>query len=84
MCEHFVARSERPFRIDELFPFVEKLEQYGIAGFGWGAAWIAAAGGLASYRDVRAFRDDPGRGSSAGSRRPACSSTSAGRRGCRP
>jgi len=62
MCEHFVARSERPFRIDELFPFVEKLEQYGIAGFGWGAAWIAAAGGLASYRDVRAFCDDPGRG----------------------
>jgi predicted glutamine amidotransferase len=61
MCEHFVAHSERPFRIDELFPFVEKLEQYGIAGFGWGASWIAAGGELASYRDVRAFRDDPGR-----------------------
>jgi glutamine phosphoribosylpyrophosphate amidotransferase len=61
MCEHFVARSERPFRIDELYPFVDKLERYGIAGFGWGAAWVAGAGRLASYRDVRAFRDDPGR-----------------------
>lgn len=67
MCEHFVARSERPFRIDELFPFVEKLESFGIAGFGWGAAWLGEArgpgglGGLASYRDLHAFRDDPGR-----------------------
>jgi hypothetical protein len=61
MCEHFVARSGRPFRIDELFPFVEKLERFGIAGFGWGATWLAEAGRLASYRDLRAFRDDPGR-----------------------
>jgi glutamine phosphoribosylpyrophosphate amidotransferase len=61
MCEHFVARSGRPFRIDELFPFMEKLERYGIAGFGWGAAWLADAGRLTSYRDLRAFRDDPGR-----------------------
>ena len=64
MCEHFVAVSDRPFRIDELFPFVERLERFGIAGFGWGAAWRVedpAPGRLASYRDLRAFRDDPGR-----------------------
>jgi glutamine phosphoribosylpyrophosphate amidotransferase len=64
MCEHFVAVAERPFRIDELFPFVERLERFGIAGFGWGAAWLVAGrdgGQLASYRDLRAFRDDPGR-----------------------
>ena len=61
MCEHFVARADRAFRIDALFPFAEKLERYGIAGFGWGAAWIDGDGSLASYRDVRAFRDDPGR-----------------------
>ena len=61
MCEQFVARSERPFRIDRLFPFAESLERYGIAGFGWGAAWLTAPGSLETYRDVRAFRDDDGR-----------------------
>jgi len=68
MCEHFIARAAEPFRLDELWPFAERLERYGIAGFGWGAAWIGddgrpgdAAGRLCSYRDVRAFRDDPGR-----------------------
>ena len=64
MCEQFVARSEEPFRIDALFPFIERLERFGIAGFGWGAAWLAEPGSpgrLASYRDLRAFCDDPGR-----------------------
>ena len=61
MCEHFVARSSDPFRLDELWPFTEALERYGITGFGWGAAWLRADGGLDGYRDVRAFRDDPGR-----------------------
>jgi predicted glutamine amidotransferase len=59
MCEHYVARSDRPFRLDELWPFTGRLERYGMAGFGWGAAWLTADGGLASHRDVRAFRDDP-------------------------
>ncbi len=61
MCEHFVARAAEPFRLDELWPFSEKLERYGIAGFGWGAAWLAADGTLGSYRDLRSFRDDPQR-----------------------
>lgn len=61
MCEHFIARAAAPFRLDELWPFAEKLERFGIAGFGWGAAWLDDGGKLASYRDLRAFRDDPGR-----------------------
>jgi glutamine phosphoribosylpyrophosphate amidotransferase len=61
MCEHFVARSAEPFRLDALWPFTEKLERFGIAGFGWGAAWLGSGGELCSYRDIRAFRDDPGR-----------------------
>jgi glutamine phosphoribosylpyrophosphate amidotransferase len=61
MCEHFVARAAEPFRLDELWPFTEKLERFGIAGFGWGAAWLGADGRLATYRDARGFRDDPGR-----------------------
>ena len=61
MCEHFIARAAEPFRLDDLWPFTERLEHYGLAGFGWGAAWIATDGRLGSYRDVRAFHDDPGR-----------------------
>jgi glutamine phosphoribosylpyrophosphate amidotransferase len=58
MCEHFVARAAAPFRLDTLWSFTERLERYGLAGFGWGAAWIDAEGRIASHRDVRAFRDD--------------------------
>lgn len=60
MCEQFVARAAEPFRLDELWPFTERLERFGIAGFGWGVAWVDHAG-LQVYRDVHAFRDDPGR-----------------------
>lgn len=59
MCEHFVARASSPFRIDELWPFAERLERFGIAGFGWGAAWLGDDGRLHSHRHVKAFRDDP-------------------------
>jgi glutamine phosphoribosylpyrophosphate amidotransferase len=61
MCEQFVARAAEPFRVDELWPFTERLERYGIAGFGWGAAWATDSGEICSYRNVRAFGDDPGR-----------------------
>jgi glutamine phosphoribosylpyrophosphate amidotransferase len=59
MCEHFVARAADPFRLDELWPFAERLEWFGMAGFGWGAAWLTPDHGLETHRDVRAFRDDP-------------------------
>ncbi len=58
MCEQFVARAASPFRLDELWPFTERLERFGLAGFGWGATWTTADGRLCSHRDVRAFRDD--------------------------
>ena len=61
MCEHFVARASEPFRLDDLWSFTERLERFGITGFGWGAAWRNGDGMLHSYRDIRAFRDDPGR-----------------------
>jgi glutamine phosphoribosylpyrophosphate amidotransferase len=61
MCEHYVARAAEPFALSELWPFSDKLERFGIAGFGWGASWITEQGKLDGYRDLRAFRDDPGR-----------------------
>jgi hypothetical protein len=59
MCEHFVARAAEPFRIDALWPFTERLERFGLAGFGWGAAWFGDDGRLHSHRTTCAFRDDP-------------------------
>ena len=84
MCEQFVARAAEPFRIDELWPFTERLERYGLAGFGWGAAWTRGDGRLCSHRDLRAFREDAeGAGSVGRRRRPPSSSTFGGRRGSR-
>ena len=59
MCEHFVARASEPFRLDALWPFALELERFGMAGFGWGAAWLVPDDRLADHRDIRAFRDDP-------------------------
>lgn len=61
MCEQFIARAAEPFLLEDLWPFAERLERFGIAGFGWGAAWIDGEGHLVSHRDLRAFRDDPER-----------------------
>jgi hypothetical protein len=59
MCEQLVARAAEPFRLDVLWPLAERMERYGIAGFGWGATWLAPDGSLRTHRDTRAFRDDP-------------------------
>jgi hypothetical protein len=61
MCEQYVACAAEPFRIEALWPFTERLERYGIAGFGWGATWLAADGSLRSHRDIGSFRDDVAR-----------------------
>jgi hypothetical protein len=61
MCEQYVAIAPTPFALDALWPFTERLERYGIAGFGWGATWLAADGTLRSHRDLGTFRDDPRR-----------------------
>ncbi len=61
MCEQFVARAAEPFRLDELWPFAERLERFGLAGFGWGATWLRGGGGLETHRQTTAFRDDPAR-----------------------
>ena len=58
MCELFVARADEPFAIGDLWDYAERLERYGLAGYGWGAAWLAGDGQLGTHRDTRAMRDD--------------------------
>jgi len=58
VCEQYVARSDEPFAIRDLWPFTERLERFGIASFGWGAAWLASDGALRSHRDIGSFRED--------------------------
>ena len=62
MCEQYLAVSAERFRIADLWPFTDRLERFGIAGFGWGATWLADDGSLRSHRDIIAFRDDAARG----------------------
>jgi predicted glutamine amidotransferase len=61
MCEQYVAIAAAPFRIADLWPMTERLERFGLAGFGWGATWLGSDGTLQSHRDIRAFRDDEAR-----------------------
>ena len=61
MCEQYVAVAATPFRVGDLWPMTERLERYGLAGFGWGATWLGADGELHSHRDIGSFRDDPAR-----------------------
>ncbi len=58
MCEQFVARAATPFRLAELWPLAERMEEWGSARFGWGATWLTPDGTLATHRDIGRFRDD--------------------------
>jgi glutamine phosphoribosylpyrophosphate amidotransferase len=59
MCEMLVAVAPAPFRLVQLWPLAKRLERHGIAGYGWGVAWVQPFGGLGRHLDVRAFCDDP-------------------------
>jgi glutamine phosphoribosylpyrophosphate amidotransferase len=61
MCEQYVAIAAKPFAIGSLWAFTERLERFGLAGFGWGATWVGADGELHSHRDIGSFREDPRR-----------------------
>jgi glutamine phosphoribosylpyrophosphate amidotransferase len=58
MCEILAVRADEPFGLDDVWPLIEGLERYGLAGYGWGAAWTRPDGALDVYRATTAFRDD--------------------------
>ena len=39
MCELLAAAAADPFALGELWDVTAGLERYGVAAFGWGAAW---------------------------------------------
>lgn len=59
MCELLIARAARPFALGDLWAMAEPMERDGLAGYGWGAAWVGPGGRLEAYHSVSAFRDDP-------------------------
>ncbi len=61
MCELLVVRAAQPFALGDLWPLAGRMERDGLAGYGWGAAWLDGSGGLSAHRAAAAFRDDPAR-----------------------
>jgi hypothetical protein len=59
MCELLVARAAQPFALGDLWPVAARMERDGLAGYGWGAAWIDEDGALQAHHSVAAFRHDP-------------------------
>lgn len=59
MCELFAVASAHPFQMREYLRVARDLERWGIAGMGWGVAWIdAESGRLCCYASAHALRDD--------------------------
>jgi predicted glutamine amidotransferase len=62
MCEMLVATFEEPRPFSEVAPLASGLEQLGVAGFGWGVAWLEedAEGGRAVrvVRGLGTYRDE--------------------------
>ncbi len=60
MCEILAVRADEPFVLAALWDLAAGLERYGLAGYGWGVAWVRQDGSLDAYRATSAFRDDAG------------------------
>ncbi len=51
MCEILAFAAERPQKLGSVLSWATEVERLGIAGFGWGAAWVSPDGGLQCYRN---------------------------------
>ena len=59
MCELLVAAFEEPRPFHQLAATVLRLEQLGVAGFGWGVTWLDEdAGEVRGVRGVHRFADE--------------------------
>jgi len=61
MCEMLFLKSEKRFSLGDVIPLAMEMERYGMAGFGWGIAWVnegqiehfRSEGKLQEERDLR-------------------------------
>lgn len=58
MCEIFAVKAEDPVEIEWVMKYARIIEEYGLAGFGWGVAWKSDSGGILRYRSVDGIRKD--------------------------
>ena len=58
MCELLAVACERPVPFESLLERAGRLEQWGIAGFGWGVAWQEVSGRIRVDRGLGRFQDE--------------------------
>jgi predicted glutamine amidotransferase len=58
LCEVLAVAFEEPERLDRVLPWASELERLGVAGFGWGVAWLDDDGIVHGYRRPASLRDD--------------------------
>lgn len=61
MCEILAAAWPEPRPFSVLLPYVRKLERFGLAGFGWGVAWLAGESVVGYRRPTTVASDRAGR-----------------------
>src|SRR5438874_9720992 len=58
MCELIAVAWDERERLGRIIPWALGLERIGIAGHGWGVAWLDAEGAVRGYRRATSLADD--------------------------
>src|SRR5205814_7785674 len=59
MCEVLAVSWDHPEPFRRILPWALGLERVGIAGYGWGVAWLDQAGAVRGYRRPTSLVEDP-------------------------
>ena len=58
MCEILTVAWEQPKPLEVALSWARDVERLGVAGFGWGVAWVTEDGRLDGYRNPTSLADD--------------------------
>jgi predicted glutamine amidotransferase len=59
MCEILLIASPAEVRLARALSWARRMERLGLAGFGWGVAWLSEDGRVLGHRDLGRLEDDP-------------------------